>query len=184
MGNSKISNRYKLQTVVANGFNHLNPQNDFMNFLRCLILFLGAAYSVSGQDITSSLVPPRIGDIVGFENSPIYNYSTDELKFELPREDVIRYLKNGKVLPFDYDKQKLFELSGWTPPEKMTAFQKRRIEDSWKKQGALTEVARMYAVATGAITTKDGKIFFWQKLNDRVLWLATWTQACYLVLPK
>jgi len=155
-----------------------------MNFLRCLICLLGAAYTVCGQDITSTLVPPRITDIVGFENSPIYFYSTDELKFKLPREDVIRYLKNGKVLPFDYQRQKLFDLSGWTPPKKLTEFQKRRIEDSWKKQGPLTEVAGMYAVATGAITTNDGKIFFWQKLNDRVLWLATWTQACYLVLPK
>lgn len=155
-----------------------------MLIFRCLVFLFAIACAVSGQEIKSTLVPPQISDIVGFQNSPIYSYNTDELKFELPREDIIRYLEAGKVLPFDSERGKLLELAGWTPPKKLTDFQKRRIEGSWKKQGNLIEVAGMYAVATGAISTKDGKIYFWHKLNDRVLWLATWTQACYLVLSK
>jgi hypothetical protein len=144
-----------------------------MKLSHAIVLFLLILHCAFSQEITGTLDPPKISDVVGFENSPIYVYSTDELKFAYPKEYILHYLTVGQVLPFDYDRQKLYNLAGYTPPKILTDYQKKWIEKSWKHQGKLTEVAGMYSVATGAITTKDDHIYFWWKLNDRVLWLAT-----------
>ena len=119
------------------------------------------------------LTPPIAEEVVQVENmpdeAPIYIYSTGERKFICSREEILHFLTNGEIRAVDYNSQKLWDLAPLTPPRKLTERERQGFEE---------------IVQTGALSTGDGSIYFWRKLNDRVLYLGQHARACYLILPE
>jgi hypothetical protein len=131
-----------------------------------------------------TLNPPKAKNVVGVSNNALSFYTTDCIRYLITKEQILNFLRHGSVRPFNSDREKLDALAPMTPPENLTKNERVFIERWKQEQPDFAATTRNNAVADGALSTRDGQIIFWRMENDKVLYLATEEEACYLVLEK
>ena len=156
--------------------------------MRTLFLtFLLLAVSVSATFSTPkrTLQPPKPDDVLAFgfnvlapAHDPVF------VRYTIQKEQILEFLQRGNLRAYDADRVALRDLAPLSPPPQMS-FQDISLIAGKLKMDQPEDFAwrsRLYAIAEGALATRDGRMIFWRLENDRVLYLATEEEACYLVL--
>jgi hypothetical protein len=143
----------------------------------------------SGTVAAKTLKPPRANDVVAFANDVLIRYSTDEMRWVIPRERILTFLRKGELRPYNADEsQELSKLASFTPPAKLTAVERTFVERWHQETGGderrWPEISRLYSHALGTFCTKQHEIYYWCLINDRVLLLRREGEQCYLVLQQ
>jgi len=143
----------------------------------------------SGTEATKTLKPPHAEDVVAFANDVFVRYNTDDMRFVIPEERILGFLRDGKIRPHNADEtEELTNLAPFTPPSKLTsserAFVARWHQETGGDESQWPTISRLYSVALGTFCTKRHQIYYWRLLNDRVLLLKQEGEQCYLVLDK
>ena len=147
-------------------------------------LALPAIALATWPEAKRTLHPPKTEDVIAVANNALSFYSTDNVRYLITKEQILDFLRRGKVLPYDSDRQKLDALASMNPPPNLTDGE-RTIIERWRHYDRdFAATTRIYAVADGTIATHDGHIISWRLENDKILYLATEDEACYLLIDK
>ncbi|HEY5793265.1 MAG TPA: hypothetical protein VIS74_08200 [Chthoniobacterales bacterium] len=133
------------------------------------------------------LTPPRPEEVVRLENIPqgsphFFPYSTEQRMVSLTEGELRHFLKKGALSANDaHTTDALRDLAPFSLPNHINRTEFPDLE-AWAARNKPN--LALFLVCAGAFSTRDGTVYFWRKLNDRVLYLATQKASCYLVLPK
>lgn len=149
------------------------------------ILLLPAAFAcsvIASEPNGQTRLKANISDIVAFANNPFRFYTSRDLLLSLSKETLDDFIKRGQLLrmPAEVADKKLLLLAPITLPQSVRTDQGGAIDEILSDGFQLQQRLKCEGVAV----TSQGCIYFWNLLNDRVLFIQEQTgNSFFLVSP-
>lgn len=153
-------------------------------FITAFVLVFSCIHSHAQLSSTLTTLP-KVEDIKGIEYIKPRVYGSGCVDFRIPKEELFNFIQHGKILPFNSSEYELAQLAPFTPSDPLSDVEQKRVDEYRKhRKEDWQAISTTEFGSSGAFTTADHQIYFWCKINDRVLLVHKWTAGCYLLLPE